>query len=306
MTAVQFMDGAAGDAQIRLLLAGDLQGGNYDLTRLFYLLPAGAWEFLDIPFVVVSLLRLPPTPGLPRVVALGRDGQAWMVMPGGGARTERLPDAGIGQGRHGYLSQVAQIGGALYACGDGGQVYRRGDAGWAHVDAGLLQAGAEGGAPLRLNGIGGTAADDLYVVGAQGGIHHCDGRAWSDVGVDSNLELNRLRCIDRDTVYVCGEGGALLRGNRDGWTWLAPDATGDELWDLEIFQGRLYVASDGGLLVYDEARDTLLPVDTGLSPPPDGHRLSTNGTELWSIGETELAWFDGARWQRLVHPDNGP
>jgi hypothetical protein len=304
---VQFMDGAAGDDEVRVFVACDLQTGNYDLTRLCYQLASGEWKFFDVPFSVVSvLLNQTTNPALPRVLALGRDGRTWVANSGAAPRVERIADAGTGRGKYGYLSQVRQIAGQFYVCGDQGQVYVRHSGTWQHFDSGLLHPRRSEGVDIGLNGIDGTAQDDIYVVGDAGAIFHFDGTGWNDVGVDTNVDLERVRCISAEIVYVCGAFGTLLVGNRQGWRRLAEEVTEDHLWDLELFGGRLYLASDSGLLIYEVAGDALAPVATGLSPEPDAHRLTTNGRELWSIGEKHLARFDGSTWNLVVHPDNRP
>lgn len=304
---VQFMDGAAGDEQVQIFLACDLQTGNYDLSRLCYRLPGDQWKYFDVPFVVVSVPLNPTTnSAVPRVLALGRDGRIWLANSGAAPRTERIADAGTGRGKYGYLSRVRQIAGQFYICGDQGQVYVRRGSGWQHMDRGLLHPRRTEGIEYGLNGIDGTAPDDIYVVGDAGAVFHFDGTRWEDVGIDTSLDLESVRCVSRDIVHVCGGMGTLLTGNRQGWRLLAEGETEDNLWDLEMFGGRLYLAANSGLLAYDATGDAIVPVDTGLSPKPDGHRLSTNVRELWSIGENHLARFDGATWELIVHPDNRP
>ena len=221
---------------------------------------------------------------MPRVLALGRDGRIWLANSGAAPRTERIADAGTGRGKYGYLSRVRQIAGQFYICGDQGQVYVRRGSGWQHMDRGLLHPRRTEGIEYGLNGIDGTAPDDIYVVGDAGAVFHFDGTRWEDVGIDTSLDLESVRCVSRDIVHVCGGMGTLLTGNRQGWRLLAEGETEDNLWDLEMFGGRLYLAANSGLLAYDATGDAIVPVDTGLSPKPDGHRLSTNVRELWSMG----------------------
>jgi photosystem II stability/assembly factor-like uncharacterized protein len=300
---VQFMDGAAGDDVVPIWVACDLLAGNFDHTRLCYMDNNEEWFHLDVPFTVVSVLALSSgTPPTRQVFALGRNGQVWIAVSGGTPLIERIPDAGLGRAKYGYLSQIRAIAGGIYVCGDQGQVYRRRNNSWIHIDAGLLHPYREEGPDNGLNGIDGTSSQDIYVVGDAGMIFHFDGTHWADAGITSNVDLERIRCIDPDTVYVCGEAGTLIRGNRNGWTLLAEGNVDDHLWDLEMFNGTLYLAGDSGLLALID--DALVPVSTGLIPLPDAHRLSSNGRELWSIGENHLVRFDGLGWREVVHPDN--
>ena len=114
--------------------------------------------------------------------------------------------------------------------------------------------------------------------------------------------VDRQEPHSRDEVYVCGENGILLKGNRNGWKFIGdPDLT-DHFWDLEVFEGKVYLAAENTLKVYDGK--TIDPVETKLEPPPDAHHLSSRNGILWSFGEDHLAHFDGKTWTRVVHPDN--
>ncbi|MDY6993193.1 MAG: hypothetical protein SVR94_11395, partial [Pseudomonadota bacterium] len=58
-------------------------------------------------------------------------------------------------------------------------------------------------------------------------------------------------------------------------------------------------------MVYDGKN--IQPVDTRLNPPLiDTNSLSAGDGILWSIGEEDIAYYDGARWRRVFHPDNYP
>ena len=101
---------------------------------------------------------------------------------------------------------------------------------------------------------------------------------------------------------MCGANGTLLKGNRRGWEFIGDPEMEDYIWDLELFQGILYLAVEDRLMIYD--RTELKPVETKLKPQIDAHRLSCRNGILWSFGENHLACFDGAKWTRIVHPDN--
>ena len=300
VSRVQFMDGVAIEEDgVRIFIAGDLQSGNYNLSRLFYFEGGNNWIYFDVATVVVAvcLVAKPKRTCL----AVGRDGLVWVAVRGSAPFLEHIADAGTGKGKYGYLSQIREIGGEVYACGDEGQVYKRGSNGWLHFDKGVLET-RERKQPNCHNGIDGTGPDDIYVVGEYGRIFHFDGKKWTRVGAQTNSHLERVRCVNPDEVYVCGADGVLLRGNRQGWIEIGdPDMT-DHIWDLEYFGKKLYLAVEDTLMVHDGK--TLEPVDTKLDPPIDAHRLSSRKGILWSFGEDHLAYFDGSQWTRVVHPDN--
>jgi hypothetical protein len=298
ISKVQFMDGAAVEDVVRIFIAGDLQSGNYNLSRLFYLRDEDEWGHFDVETIVVSVCVL--TKPRRKYFALGRDGLIWSIETGGNPILERISDAGTGKGKFGYLTQIRTIGDRVYACGDGGQVYQHTATGWTHMDDGILDRTPNNTGNCH-NGIDGTGPSDIYVVGEYGRIFHFDGQKWTRIDCQTNLNLERVRCVSSDEVYVCGERGILLRGNRRGWDVIDTELT-DNLWDLEMFKGRLYLAAEDRLMYYDGHAIEL--VDTGLEPQIDAHRLSARNNILWSFGEDDLAYYDGKKWTRVVHPDN--
>jgi hypothetical protein len=296
---VQFMDGAAGDDVVRLFVACDLVAGNYDFTRLCVFREKDEWAKWDVNFTVVSVgMHINPQNSFRTIYALGRDGRVWEKLSGIDPTIAQIPDAGTGKGKYGYLLQVRFIGTEPYICGDQGQVYRKQGQSWVHCDAGVLTDDDS----VSLNSIDGTSPEDIYVVGDKGRMFHFNGSSWTDVSFPTNLILARVRCVDRDHIYVCGQNGLLIVGNHRGWKRIDHEENIGEFWDLEYFGGQLWLVADGRLVILDG--DKLIPVDTKLSPKPDAHHLSTNGRVLWSIGENDLVVFDGSRWTRVIYPDN--
>ncbi|WP_295982349.1 hypothetical protein [uncultured Variovorax sp.] len=217
----------------------------------------------------------------------------------------------------GYMNAVRQVGARLYACGDGGQVYRResesgveSEGNWVHVDDGLLQP-ADGEHNLMLNAIDGPGEDSIYLAGWDsdrnaGLLFHrgADG-AWTRISIEA-AKLTGLCVEGPDAVWACGYGGALLRGSRAaGFTDVsALDDTRDYS-GVAIYGGKVYLATSEGLFVREG--DAIMPVDTGLLPAHvDGHVLQAVDGVLWSIGYRDIVRFDGARWERILFPGNPP
>src|SRR5439155_11744819 len=103
-------------------------------------------------------------------------------------------------------------------------------------------------------------------------------------------------------IYICGGQGTLLRGNRRGWEVIGKIDMTDYIWDLEVFCGKIYLAVEDRIMVYEEGE--IREVDTNLKPQIDAYRLSSRARVLWSFGENDLAYYDGKLWSRVVHPDN--
>lgn len=301
---IQFMDGAGGDDEISLLLAGDLQSGNHDFTRIFTLGRDGMWGHWNFDAVAVSIALLCQDQAPERrYFCLGRNGEVFCAQSGEDPWVETIATAGTGARRRGVLKRIRNIGGQIHACGAGGQVYRRdGRDVWTAIDKAPVTSHKAGHGILC--DIGGFAGDDLYVVGQKGRIFNYDGRAWHDVSPGTNAYLESLRCGEDGQVYVGGQNGTLLAGDRNGWRVLVEPDDVEDIWDVEWFDGTLYVVADNRLMQVDG--HALNAVETGLSPMPDAYRLSVSNGLLWSIGESDICCFDGTRWRHVVHPDNQP
>lgn len=271
-----------------------LDPDEYEFSRMYFM-KAGRWAHHDLEWNVRSVCyRSDET-----FCALSLQGDVHFATASG-FTTEKIPEAGTRDGL-GAVKQIREIEGMLYVCGDQGQVYRREKDGWVHFDAGLLDRAISASA-VDLNSIDGTGPDDLYVVGFHGRIFHRDPKGWRELDSPTNYHLERVRCVSRDEVYVCGNNGSFFRGNKDGFRNFSVQGMEEHFWGLECFQGKVYLASLGGLFVFDGT--SVSPLDTKLTVKIGGYRLDARDGVLWSFGVDDLACFDGKSWATLLHPDN--
>lgn len=291
---VYFNDGVvrtAGHVFIAAKLA-HLNPDEFEFGRMFFH-KAPQWGYQDINWSVVSVCYR-ETPY--SFVALGERGGVMTYSPGTPPHEEFIADARD----YGSLSQVRSIKNTLYACGMQGQVYRRGNDAWEHIDQGILDSEISTSA-LHLNGIDGTSPSDIYVVGMGGRILHYDGWAWAELDSPTNVHLERVHCVEPGEAYVCGNSGTFLKITPHGIENLSISLE-DHFWGLTSFQAKIYLATLKGLYVYDGT--TVAAVDTGLEPAIGGYRLDARDGQLWSFGVDDLAYFDGAAWTRVEHADN--
>ncbi len=181
-----------------------------------------------------------------------------------------------------------------------GQVYRRDEAGWVHIDAGILDPKPSPDA-LHLTSIHGTSHRDVYVSGFGGRVLHFDGSRWGELTSPTNVHLERVHCVSPGEVYLCGNKGTFFKLSSGAFTDYSIDIE-DHFWGLTSFQGKIYLSTLKGLYVFDGK--SVRPVDTKLKPPIGGYRLDACEEQLWSFGVDDLAWFDGKTWTLLKHPDN--
>jgi hypothetical protein len=198
----------------------------------------------------------------------------------------------------GDITDLRFIGKHLYATGMGRQVYRREGGRWTRADAGVVVTKPS---TVRVNGfnsIDGVSEEEIYAVGFGGEMWWFDGRKWRSITSPTNLILNRVRA-SRDKVYVCGKRGLLLRGRREDWEVVEHGSTA-ELWDVELFDGKVYLAShDGVYRLTDD--DALEPVKLTTKKTVTCGSLHANDGVLMSVGRKHVLWTeDGRRWNDIT------
>jgi hypothetical protein len=192
---------------------------------------------------------------------------------------------------YGAISSVAEIAGKAYAVGLRGIVYRLSKPNeWIRIDDGLVQT-------FNGQAIHGFSEREIYAVGRKGQLYEFDGRNWSKRELPVNLNLTEVKCAQNGLAYIAGHAGTLLRGRHDIWEIIETE-TDVDLWDLEWFNKTLYVSSLTGLFRLED--DQLIPIDFGKNSPKTTFRLSAAEGVLWSIGNSDVMSFDGAKWSRVV------
>lgn len=194
--------------------------------------------------------------------------------------------------RHGGFRSVSQIAGKAYAVGFNGMVYRLDKSDyWTRIDDGLP-------ATFNIDAIHGYTDSDIYAVGNNGNLWHFDGKNWQKHELPTNLHLYAVNCAGDGVVYVAGDSGVLMKGNKSIWEIVDHDATEEDIWDLEWFNGKLYVSTLTNL--YWLNGDQLEPVSFGKDKPKSFYQLSAAPGVLWSVGEFDIMSFDGQQWSRVV------
>jgi hypothetical protein len=225
---------------------------------------------------------------------LSKQGKVISASPRGRIE-EIISDAGTGQDKFGYLSQLKCIDGTLYAVGVGRQIYHRINSQWTRMDEGIRTASVGTG----LRAIDGLGRSTLHAVGYGGEIWYFDGKSWQMAPSPTNMTLEAIRVISPNLCYACGKSGVVLRGFGDSWEAIENKTSGN-LWAVEYFKDRAYLAGTKGLFTLEG--DQVEPLALGRKA--EGRRLYTNGDELWSMEHHELWVFNGTEWKERVCPDN--
>jgi hypothetical protein len=233
---------------------------------------------------------------------------------------EKIPGSGVfseGAEGWGYMSGLKQIGEHLYACGGAGQVYKRiGQNSWVHMDKGLLQDPGVS-ERLLLSAIDGSHEGAIYTAGSLSAMGHppkvffWNGLVWRELQLPAVAErINAIHVESETRIWLCGANGTLLLGNaNDGFKSLSTVHDNQLFYSICKFEGLMYMGSNMGLFCYDPNNHAkgIREVVTGLSPElQDANVVDAVDGVMWSIGEKDIARFDGKKWERIHHPDNPP
>ncbi len=277
-----------------------------------------SWTYFDLPVTIAgATLFVPqPDPGAAEATAyvfLGEDGDVCYLPVGRKPETERIVGSGLWSDDSigwGNVTAITQIGNRLYACGDGGQVYRRLEKDiWERIGDRLLQ-GKDDHHKLSLKAIAGPNEEEIYVGGWRanvddGVLFYRDSHGW-ETAAHNIPAISSIHVEHEGSLWACGRRGTLLHGNHiDGFRNLLEPERSRHYLSVTMYDDQLFLATNVGLYTY--ADGSVSPVRTGLVPEyRDGHILQVVDGVLWAIGYEDIARFDGKVWERIPFPGNLP
>lgn len=236
-----------------------------------------------------------------KFLLLGIDGQIFSV--GGGNKREETPVPGIDTNnkKRGLFREIRGIAnGRAYAVGTGRMAYIRIDEDtWHCIDhSAQVFTDTVTKTDTCFESIDGFSEQDIYTVGWEGEIWHYDGERFQQITSPTNLALYKVRCAADGYVYACGQLGTLLRGRNEHWEVIDHGDTREDLWGMEYFNGKLYVASS--YFLYTLENDRLVRVEFGDDKPGSCYHVSAADGILWSIGAKDVMEFNGIEWKRIL------
>ncbi len=196
------------------------------------------------------------------------------------------------EARYGGFRSVSEIAGRAFAVGLRGLVYRLDELNlWKRIDDGLPNT-------FNIQAIHGFDATDIYAVGRKGEVWHYDGKVWDKLDMPTNANFTSVKCAGDTKVYITGHEGTLVCGIGQAWKVIDHDDTKVDLWDVEWFEGSIYVSSMSS--VYRLKDQQLEKVDFGDDSPTSCYQLSAADGVMWSNGDHDIMAFDGKAWTRIV------
>jgi hypothetical protein len=141
--------------------------------------------------------------------------------------------------------------------------------------------------------IGGTAPDDLYVLGDAGTVFHCDGVRWSEVESPTNKRLVAVWAPVRGDVYFCGWKGAFFRLRNNRWENYSLEGGEIDLYSMAYYNERVFAgAGSRGVFSFDGQRLALFAEGVVAS------RVRVIGDRLLAVGRNIVQQYDGRSWTR--------
>jgi hypothetical protein len=282
-----------------VLLAGHLYALEESETAQSVLmtLRSGEWKTMNVTGIV-NALRCQ--------VESARDPREYLILEQNRGLYRIQPPAGVQFGkidskRQGFLMDLKKIGKKWFAVGDHRQVYEGNGKNWQPIDQGAYIAGKKGDSKIFFS-IDGFSESDLYAAGYNGEIFHYDGAIWNQLDSPTNLGLQKVLCVDKNVIYICGHANGLYRGNKSNWLALTEPDDETILWDMAYFRGQVYVCNGTDLFVIRQ--DALEKVAIPLDGPFSFYRMDADKDELWTCGGECLLQFDGKTWTRHIYPEN--
>lgn len=154
----------------------------------------------------------------------------------------------------------------------------------------------------HLYAIWGSAADDIFTVGAMGIIRHFDGASWSNMQSDTASDLYSIWGSSGTDVFAVGKGGMIL--HYDGITWAVMTT-----WKTENLRGVwgsskndvFAVGSNGTILHYDGRRWSAMR--SGSSN--DLYSIWGNSqNDVFAVGkQNTILHYNGKSWSFMSIPD---
>lgn len=277
------------------------------------------WAYTDTAWWAVEATKYVPKHGEWALVGMSNEGHLHYTYDDHYVE-EKIPGAGVFSEDAecwGYMSGLKQIGAHLYACGGAGQVYKRLDVNrWVHMDEGLLQR-PDVSERLLLSAIDGPHEKAIYTAGSLSAMGHppkvffWNGQTWREIALPQVAErINAIHIESESRIWLCGANGTLLVGNeRDGFKSLSRVEDNQLFYSICLYRGIAVMGSNMGLFFYDpkHPEQGIRELLTGLTPElQDANKVSAVDDVLWSIGNKDIARFDGNTWTRIHHPDNKP
>ncbi|MEQ1622115.1 MAG: hypothetical protein ABL919_11960 [Methylococcales bacterium] len=199
--------------------------------------------------------------------------------------------------KRGPLRCIRTIGQHVYAVGGDRQCYRRDSSNiWIDI-ASSCRPPIEDNTVYGFESIDGFSEKEIYGVGWRGEIWRFDGERWAKLDSPTNMLLTEICCTGDGFVYIGGIEGLLIRGRNTVWEIVDTGGLINDIWGIRWFKGSLFISDMKGIYTLTDAG--IEPIDLELNDLASFYKLNITGDALWSIGEKNIASFEGVHWKQI-------
>lgn len=228
------------------------------------------------------------------LLSMGINGEIH-VFEGAERRLEKID----GPDTIGPLRDMRRIAGSYYAVGMQRQAYKRTAEGRWHA---IADATGNIASIKSFESIDGFSDSEIYSVGMDGEIWLFDGRNWRPLESPTPVALHWVHCGEDGRVYIVGQLGVALVGRGAHWEFIELGDLRDDLWGVQHFAGKLYVASSKAVYLMHDGQPRKL--DLGAEGTGCAGFLTAADGVMWSVGNRHLAYTrDGESWTGVDYDD---
>ncbi|MDB4967391.1 MAG: hypothetical protein JWN44_3080 [Myxococcales bacterium] len=154
------------------------------------------------------------------------------------------------------------------------------------------------GMPVDLNGVGGTTASDVILIGDGATILRGANITWTKETppVPSNTRLLGIWAIAPGNIYIAGSGNVILHGGAAGSGWIVQTTVGvTELRSVWGVAGNIWAVGSAGTILHSTG--TSWALQTSGTGAELRAVFGTSATDVWVVGDgVVLHSTNGTTW----------
>lgn len=196
----------------------------------------------------------------------------------------------------GPMRRIAKIENKHIAVGANMQVFERNDNGvWNNISPPeTIRTLFEDN---HMESLDGYSLSEIYATGTNGVIWYFDGKAWTPVQCPTNFSLYDVYCCEDGFVYICGQGGIILKGRYDSFELITSDQMLTDLWGIVALNGRVFASGFVSLMFLND--EILVPDEDAMNIAEYFYDLDIRDGVMWSFGMKNVLRYEGGKWKPI-------
>ncbi|MET0342751.1 MAG: hypothetical protein ABW252_17220 [Polyangiales bacterium] len=153
----------------------------------------------------------------------------------------------------------------------------------------------------QMNAVWASSRTDVWAAGAKGAAWNFDGKTLTPIATGVTVPLHDVGGTAPDDVWMVGGRGVVLHGSRSGGLRVIPSGVTADLYSVFAdARGQAWIGGRGVLL--RATPTGIVPMTPPWSVGPDGREMTImdmHGTapdDLWAVADRGVSHFDGKTW----------